>query len=425
MDELPRFLADFEPAMGLTKADYTDFVVEEIPLYPADGEGPHTYFLLEKSGLSTTQAVNDIARALNVKRHEIGFAGLKDSRAVTRQWLSVEHTEPQKLADLQLPRLRILETTFHRNKIRLGHLKGNHFVIRIRQTEPARLAELQDALTKLTQHGVPNYFGIQRFGYRGDTWEVGRAIIRHDAFEAVDLILGRPTDADTGTIRQARIFYEAGKYQEATKLWPRMFHAERQALKALIRAQGKKKRALAAIDRSTRNFYVSAYQSHLFNKVVATRLETGLSKLWPGDLAWLHVNGAVFRVEDLPAEQTRADSFEISPTGPLFGYRMSAPEERPAELEDEIRAAEDLAPEAFRTGSLRVKGGRRPLRFQPLHSKMTLGTDDRGPYLELQFTLPRGCYATSLLRELFTTPSPATDPADNLDPEEMAEGDDC
>ena len=136
------------------------------------------------------------------------------------------------------------------------------------------------------------------------------------------------------------------------------------------------------------------------------RLPTGLNQLWEGDLAWLHASGAVFHVEDVAVEQPRADALDISPTGPLFGYRMTEPTGRAGELEAGILAAESLAPDAFHQAPLRVKGGRRPLRFRPDNARLALGADERGPYLELRFVLPRGCYATALLRELFRLETP-------------------
>ena len=398
---LPRLLHDLEPARGLIKADYEDFVVEEIPLYPADGRGTHTYFLLEKTGLSTRQAISDIARVLNVRRRAIGFAGMKDARAVARQWLSVEHVDPAIVEALDIPRLRVLKVTRHTNKLRLGHLKANRFLIKVRQTEPDRLAELQDALAMLMRRGVPNYFGEQRFGGRGDTWAVGQAIVRGNPEVARDLVIGRPSPADFGRVRRARELYEQREYEKAARLWPNMFHDERRALRALIHSPGRKRRAFSAIDVSTRNFYVSAYQSYLFNHVVAARLTEGLEHLWDGDLAWIHTSGAVFSVQDAAAEQNRADRFEISPSGPLFGYRMSKPNGRAGELEAAITAEEGLSERLFQAGRLRVKGARRPLRFQPDDPHIQLGADGRGAYLELSFLLPRGCYATALLRELF------------------------
>ncbi len=400
-ETLPRQLADFEPAPGLLKADYEDFVVEELPLYEPSGSGTHTYFLLEKRGLSTMQAVADIARALNVRRRDIGYAGLKDARAVTRQWLSVEHVPAERLYALDIPRLRILKVSSHGNKLRLGHLRANRFTIRVRQTRPDRLAELREALATLARVGVPDYFGQQRFGGRGDAWQIGRAIVRGDIDEAVDLVLGRPGPLDHGDIRRARQLYDAGDYAAAVRAWPGMFRDERRALKALARTGGKRKRAFYAIDASLRKFYVSAYQSYLFNQIVARRLPTGLGRLLPGDLAWLHRSQAVFPVEDAAAEQARADAFEISPTGPLFGYRMTEPAGDPGAMERALLGGEALSPESFRAGKLRVKGARRPLRFQPADASVQLGADADGPYLELRFTLPRGCYATALIRELF------------------------
>jgi tRNA pseudouridine13 synthase len=404
MPDLPRVLSALRPAAGLIKADYEDFRVEEVPLYPACGSGTHAYFLIEKRGLSTIQAVHDLALALNVRRRDIGFAGLKDARAVTRQWMSIEHVDPERVRTLVLPRIRVLEVTRHTNKLRLGHLRANRFVIRVRQTEPDRLVELQEGLRMLERVGVPNYFGEQRFGDRGDGWEVGRAILHDRLEEGLDIVLGRPAASDPENLRQARMLYEAGEYEAAARLWPRAYRDERRALRVLSRQRGTKRRAFLAIDRGVRRLYVSAFQSHLFNQVVAQRLPAGLGRLWPGDLAFIHASGAVFRVVDAAAEQPRADSFEVSPTGPLFGYRMTAAGGQAGELETLILAREQLAAGAFRSRHLRVKGQRRPLRFRPQDTSIQLGADAAGAYLELRFMLPRGCYATALLRELFAVP---------------------
>jgi tRNA pseudouridine13 synthase len=405
---LPRALS-IPPAPGIIKADYEDFVVEEVPLYEASGEGTHTYFQVEKRGLSTMQAVQDIARALNLKRRDIGYAGLKDARGVTRQWLSIEHVDPELVRSLQMPRLQILAVSRHRNKLRLGHLRANRFQIRVRQTEPNRVAELQDGLAVLVQHGVPNYFGRQRFGGRGDAWQIGQAIIRGKLDEALDIVLGRPSPLDRGNVHRARVLYEKGDFAAASNAWPHLFRDERRALKTLAQSRGNKKRGFLAIDPHLRRFYISAYQSHLFNQIVSLRLPRGLGTLLAGDLAWLHRSGAVFHVEDPAVEQARADAFEISPTGPLFGYRMTTPKGEPAEMEAELLASERLDPSALRSEHLRIKGARRPLRFQPRDASIRLGADARGTYLELRFELSSGCYATSLLRELFMDADAASD----------------
>lgn len=405
--ELPRFLADFTPPPAVLKADYEDFHVEELPLYPASGEGTHTYFLLEKAGLSTMQAVADVARALGVLRRDIGFAGLKDARAVTRQWLSVEHVEPVRLEQLDLPRMQVIDVTRHTNKLRLGHLAGNRFRIRMREVPEQQTDALRGALGRLIGKGVPNYFGQQRFGARGDSWLIGRASLHGELEEALDVLLGRPGALDSPPVREARERYERGDYEGAARQWPGMFRDERRALRMLQAKKGNKRRAFLGIDKRMRQFYISAYQSHLFNQVLALRLPSGLDRLEEGDLAWRHANGAVFRVERLEDEQPRADAQEISPSGPLYGYRMTWPTGEPGRREAALLEAEGLSEDAFRSG-LRVKGGRRPLRFPLKDADIRLGADQRGPYLELTFTLPPGCYATALLRELFTVREPGT-----------------
>ncbi len=399
--EYPRLLADFVPLPGVIKEDYEDFQVEEVPLYEASGSGTHTYFTLEKRGLSTMQAVRDVAEALEVDPRAIGFAGLKDARAVSRQRMSLEHVDPQRLAQLRVPRIAILDITRHGNKIKLGHLAGNRFHIRVRQTPRDRHAELEAAWARLCRDGIPNYFGPQRFGSRGDGWAVGRAIVRNELEEALDLMLGRPGPFDSGEILRARALYDQGRFREAASAWPRMFRDERRALTTLAQTHGNRKRAFLTVDRRLRDFLVSAYQSYLFNQVVAARIPSGLGNLRTGDLAWLHGRGAVFHVEDVQREQPRAEAFEVSPTGPLFGYRMTEPSGESAAQEQAVVQREGLDVAVFRATRLRVKGGRRSLRFRPAQPGLALGADGRGPYLEVRFTLEPGCYATSLLRELF------------------------
>lgn len=425
VSELPRLLSDLVPAAGIIKQHADDFVVEEVPLYPFDGRGTHTCMLIEKVGLSTVQAAANVAQALNVRRRDIGYAGLKDARAVTRQWFSVEHVDPARVVALDVPRVRVLQVTRHGNKLRLGHLRGNRFVIRVRHVDAARFDELEAGLRRLCRLGVPNYFGRQRFGGRGDTWALGRALLRDDVDEAIEVLLGRPGEADRGSIRRARELFDEGRFAEAARHWPGLFIHERRALRTLERTGGNRRRAVHSIDAFARRFYVSAYQSHLFNAIVARRLvwgaagggaardgstgPGGLGTLMRGDLAYVHAADRVFLVDDPDAEQPRADALQISPTGPLFGYRMSKPQGLPGEWEAELLAGEGLSESAFRSGRLRTKGVRRALRVPVEDARMELGADRRGPYVELRFGLPRGAYATALLRELFREPTGAGD----------------
>ena len=123
-----------------------------------------------------------------------------------------------------------------------------------------------------------------------------------------------------------------------------------------------------------------------------------------GDLAEKHDNGAVFRVESAAVEQPRADAFDISPTGPFVGYRMTLPEGKPLEMEREIFAAHGLAPEDFRSeGRHKIKGARRSLRVRPGDVEFSGGVDEHGPHITAAFTLPPGSFATIFLREITKT----------------------
>jgi tRNA pseudouridine13 synthase len=150
---------------------------------------------------------------------------------------------------------------------------------------------------------------------------------------------------------------------------------------------------------------VSALQSALFNSVVAQRI-SHLDQLLTGDLAYKHDSGAVFLVQDAAVEQSRADGFEISPTGPLLGYRMTLPEGQPQQIEQDIFAAAGLQAAEFRVpGRLRIKGARRPLRVQPRDVEFSAGVDEHGPHITAAFTLPPGSFATVFLRELMKNDS--------------------
>lgn len=407
----PFLTEQFAGVGGVIKSRPEDFRVEEVPRYEPSGSGTHVYAQIEKKGCGTVDALARIARALHITRKQIGYAGLKDARAVTRQWISVEHIDPDRLARLDLPSIRVLRTARHSNKIKLGHLAGNRFAIRIRELQQPldeALGRTEAIMEVLMRRGVPNYFGRQRFGNRFDSHLLGGAIIRGNSEQFIDLFLGLPDPADLSVVYVVRSYYEQGRYQEAYDAWPGHFHDQRRALRALIRGVGQsssasaeaKRRAYNVIDRLSKRFFVSAFQSDLFNQVVAARMGD-IDRVWPGDLAYKHDSGACFVVEDAELEQSRCDALEISPSGPLFGYRMTQPEGRAGEMEAAILEQAELEPQDFRRMTLyKVKGARRSLRCVPRRVDMSCGADEHGPYVEVKFELDSGCYATSVLREI-------------------------
>jgi tRNA pseudouridine13 synthase len=252
----------------------------------------------------------------------------------------------------------------------------------------------------LHDRGMPNYFGEQRFGRRGNNQLLGAAILRDDNIGALKILLGSPNASlDNPKQRAAREAFDRGEYEASMKLYPRSSGTERRILARFIKTKNAGT-AMRLVEERIRRLCISALQSDVFNEVVARRIET-LGTLLAGDLAEKHENGAVFRVEDPAAEQARCDAFEISPTGPLIGYRMTAPENEPLEIEQQILAAHNLKGGDFRVaGRFKIKGARRSLRVQPKDIELAAGVDNFGPHITAAFTLPAGSFATVFLREL-------------------------
>jgi tRNA pseudouridine13 synthase len=388
---------------GAIKTRIEDFFIEELPLYQPCGGGTQVYILIEKRGISTMDALGTIARALEIRRLDIGYAGQKDTRAVARQWISIDHVNIEKLQGLDIPKVKMLKFARHDKKLKIGHLAGNRFVIRLRKLErPMREAGniAEDVLEILAKRGVPNFYGPQRFGNRSDSHLLGLAIVKGKTEEFVDLLLGRPDDNELPVFSEARKLYEKGDYKGAFHKWPYRFADQRRAMKTLIETDGNKRKAYNVVDKLLKKFLVSAYQSELFNQVLDARMPD-IDKLLTGDMAYKHTyGGAMFKVEDAAVEQPRCEAFEISPTGPLHGERMAALTGPAGEIENKILAKTQLNERDLEQLGNYVRGSRRPLRFQPRNWAVLSGTDDLGQYLELKFELVSGSYATTLLREI-------------------------
>lgn len=416
-DSLPFLTQDLPGVGGIIKTRPEDFFVEEIPLYEPSGSGTHVHAQIEKRGLGTREALDRIARALGILRRDIGSAGLKDAHAVARQWISIEHIPPERLEQLALAEVRVLQTTRHTNKLKPGHLRGNRFVVRLRQLALApeeAVGAAEKVLSILPRRGVPNYYGPQRFGNHRNNHLLGRALARNDADAFMDEFLGRPNEqADSAAVLQARSLYEEGRYEEALQHWPGQFADHRRALRAIIAGKGKKKRGLFTVDKHLQGLFISAYQSDIFNRVLAARMPQ-IDRVLLGDMAYKHDNGACFRVEQPETEQPRCERFEISPTGPLLGQRMTRLTGPAGDIENPILEAEGLSEsESGHMKRLGARGGRRPLRFQPQNAGVAAGQDDLGAYLELRFELDAGCYATTLISEITKDRS-----AETTEPEE-------
>ncbi|MBL7200291.1 MAG: tRNA pseudouridine(13) synthase TruD [Anaerolineae bacterium] len=390
----PYLTPDLHGIGGRIKVRNDDFCVQEIPLYVPSGQGEHVYVSIEKTGISTFQAVRRIAGALGIDPRAVGYAGLKDARAVTVQTISIEGVDPSQVEALDLAGIRVLSVDRHTNKLKMGHLRGNRFTIRVRDVPKDAVPVATQILDILARRGVPNYFGEQRFGIRGDTHLLGRELVRQDAEAFVRRFVGMPHPAEAPQARRARQWVEEGNLASSLDAWPRGMEDERRVVRVLLDHPGEWTRAVRSIPNKMLKFFVSAYQSALFNQLLAQRIAS-IDRLQKGDLAWIHGRGAVFVVQDAEQEQPRADRLEISPSGPLYGYKLTMAQDAPGEAEREMLEEEGLTLEDFRLRGLKFKGARRPLRFPLREVKIEY---DEG--LLLSFSLPPGCYATTVLNEV-------------------------
>lgn len=327
---MSRFItADLPGTGGRLRQAPEDFVVTEIPAYEPCGEGTHAYFEVTKRDLTTRHLVDHLARATAVRSTDIGYAGQKDRHAVTTQRLSVPAPAEGVPAALDgmVEVLAWRPLGLHENKLRKGHLHGNLFRIRIRDPQPGAAERARQVARRLEQTGWPNFFGPQRFGREGDNAEGGRELLAN----------------------------------------PRQ-----------------------RMPRWKRDLLVAAYQSELFNRYLARRIDEGLfSRALCGDLMGKLPGGGLFICQEPDEDQPRMDRFEISPTGPIFGYKMRRSEGAAAALEAQLQV--DLA--GFKP--VGAQGSRRRLRL-PL-SDFRLEEEAEG--LILEFSLPSGSYATVLLGE--------------------------
>ncbi|MGP1310747.1 MAG: tRNA pseudouridine(13) synthase TruD [Phycisphaerales bacterium] len=405
------YLTDDLPAIGgVIRAHLTDFLVDEQPLYHPSGEGEHIYLYIEKRGRTTAQAAEIIAKHFGVERSAIGYAGMKDAHAATRQVFSV-HTPGRSFddfPDLEHADLSVLWADMHTNKLRLGHLKGNRFSIRIRGVRAVDSRAAWAALERMERQGVPNFFGDQRFGGRAANHVIGRCEILRDAQAYLDVLLGPDDNEPDARTAAARAAYARGDFDAALQAMPRDFAPESAALRALARGDTPA-RAVRAIGTKDRAFYATAFQSFIFNRVLSRRLDSGtLGDILPGDLAWKHDNGAVFAVDEQTASDSstsgRAAALEISPSGPLWGAKMTRASGETDRAE--VAALEDAGVtlghlESWSSSTRHaLPGARRPLRVLLLDPDCEGGVDEHGEYVRVAFELPAGSFATAVLREI-------------------------
>jgi tRNA pseudouridine13 synthase len=390
-----------------------DFFVEELPQYAAAGEGTHLYVTIEKRNLATMDAVRLLARALGREEREFGFAGRKDTKAVARQRISIEHEEEGRVRELDLPGVEILDVDRHTNKLRVGHLAGNRFRLVLRSLPAAELPRVEAVLSRLESEGLPNYYGKQRFGRHGTTWMLGRLLVRGEHEAYVKALLSEEHADHSPARAEFEDVFLHGTRSARKRLGdfaPRLSSDLAPLARQIARRPTNMSSAARAVPLRTRLFHVSALQARVFNHVLSARMAAGTVALpQVGDVVTRHGPGGTRRVEEADHDEAlrAAAAFELSPTGPIPGHKILATAGQPAAVEQAALQAESLALTDFASvdRGLDLRGSRRPLRV-PL-KELTLERD--GDLTLLGFELPSGSYATSVLEELrktYYTPNP-------------------
>lgn len=422
---LERYLTDSPGTGGRLKKVPEDFIVEEVPLAfpPPVKDGKYTVASLRVRNWETNRLVAELARVLHVPRETIFFAGTKDKRAITTQYVSIRAPEDAVRA-LDIRDVEVLETRRVDRAPKIGELVGNRFVIRVRDMDAplAKSSELMAATLAALPGGFPNYFGVQRFGVlRPVTHKVGHAIIRGDLEEAVRLYVGNPVADEPADARAARtVFEETRDPVAALPHYPRHLSFERQMLDHLTRAPGDHAGALLALPQNLRSMFVYAAQSILFNRIVARRLEAGMGLNEP------HVGDIVVAVDadgrpekSTPHRVTSVNRERVARlcanggalvTGVLFGSDVPLAEGRMGEIERAVIAESGYEPHDLLIPHLpEVKswGTRRELLAPLGPVRHASGEDQHGAYLELSFFLLKGSYATCLLREVMKSEAAA------------------
>jgi len=327
---------DLAAVGGRIKSRPTDFVVEEVPSIEPSGRGDYLWVYIEKRGLSMEQMLRHLNRHLDMGQSEIGYAGLKDKQALTRQWLSLPGRCEPVLHTASNDSIKVLRWVRHDQRLKIGQLVGNKFSVLLRNAPGDNLHIVQEALDRMSRDGFFNVFGAQRMGRDMVSVRVGRDVV-------------------TG---------ECG---------------------------------MSAMSRLKRRFVVAAIQSYLFNLYVWIREKQGLArKLLPGDVVQDTRTQQLSVSKDPASDESRCERKELAVTGPIFGRMMMQAAGSAGAIESETLERLGMTLGSFDEFHQLGAGTRRPLLAFPSQHQCCKTSDG----IRLQFFLTKGSYATVLLREI-------------------------
>jgi len=335
------------------KKDSDNFVVVEQALYEFSGIGEHLIIKIRKKDLTTWEAIDLLSNHIGVSSREFGYAGLKDKDGMTIQYLSISKKYEKKLLTYKSKKLKILEYTYHNNKIKIGHLKGNNFFIRLKKVNHVSANIINSVLKKIKKEGIPNYFGYQRFGVDGDNYILGKKVANGEVY-----IKDRKKEKFLISAYQSYLFNSWLSYRvQMSKLIDTL------NIKELISLYGYDENSIKEL-KNQKQFF----------------------KILNGDLMHHYPYGKIFYAQDIKSESEKFTLQDRVPTGLLCGKKIKTAEAQAGEIEKKY---DDF---------INSNGARRFAWIFPddIEGKYK----EQEAWYELSFTLPKGSYATVLLEEL-------------------------
>lgn len=399
---------------GRIKSKPEDFVVEEIISNGIFGKRECLIFKVTKKRWDTVALVKEIAKRTGLRYRDIGFAGSKDKHAVATQYISVcaDEDVKKKIENLKIDDVEI-EFVSYGKRLRLGSLLGNKFTIIVRDLK-VKISEALKRVEKILNEtkekgGFPNYFGYQRFGeQRANNHEIGKLLVEGKFEEAAILFLGQHCNGMMLGDEARKEFLETRDIDEALEKFPKSLRYERMLLFKLKETRDWKK-AFLSLPRQLLRIFIHAYQSYLFNKVLSKRiqLELSLKEALVGDIVCRVKNGLPVRSRNFEVTKSNIDEVnkkirrgELMVTGPIFGCKGRLAKGKMGEIEEAVLEEEKIELKMFKLKVLEIYpelGGRRELVLKPQDFSYARAAKKS---LEFKFFIPRGCYATSVMREI-------------------------
>lgn len=405
---------------GELRQEIEDFIVKEISNREEGSSGKQLILELTKSNWDMHHLVRDMSRKLGISQKRISFAGTKDKRAKTTQKISIYDLKEEEIGNFYLKDVELKVIGRSARSVELGDLLGNEFVITVRDIEfgTEELKTILDGITAQIRAsgGVPNFFGIQRFGAsRPVTHLVGREILQGDFEKAALTYIARSFADEQDDAREVRDHvWETHDFAEGLKIYPLRLRHERAMMHYLVENPGDYAGSFTVLSQNISKMFVHAWQSYMFNRIICRRIEEGLplDAAVPGDIVCFKNKEGLPDVsktqqvteENLEGMNNLVKRRRAFVTAPLIGYDTSLASGVPGKIERDIFEEAGIPAESFRVEGLPELASAGLRREILLHCEPSfeVSEDELNPGKSkavLDFMLPKGSYATTVLRE--------------------------